>query len=166
MPPWDPGVAPDLQSWQLRPFQSSTTFRLLRDNPDCIFHVVDDVLSVVRTVLEQPDPDLRLKAIEGGWLIENACHWFHLRVTQWDKIDVRCEATAEVRSTGVLRPFWGWNRAKHAVLEATILVTRLHLLGRDQIREALTDLESAVLKTAGPRELAAWELLQQHLSQS
>jgi hypothetical protein len=57
------------------------------------------------------------------------------------------------------RPFSGFNRARHAVLEAAILATRLHLLPAQQVRLHLELLEPAVQKTAGERELQAWQLL-------
>ncbi|MEZ6077979.1 MAG: DUF447 family protein [Pirellulaceae bacterium] len=52
--PMGPVVDEDLQTWTLRPFASSTTFRYLRANPQCVFHVVDDVLPVVQATLGLP----------------------------------------------------------------------------------------------------------------
>ena len=53
-------------------------------------------------------------------------------------------------------PFQGFNRAQSAVLEAAILVSRLHMLPRERIERELAYLRSAVEKTAGPREIEAW----------
>jgi hypothetical protein len=53
----------------------------------------------------------------------------------------------------------GFNRAKHAVLEAAILATRTHLLPADQIRDEYARLQIIVDKTAGPREREAMALL-------
>jgi len=60
---------------------------------------------------------------------------------------------------GVNREFMGFNRAKHAVLEAAILATRTHLLPADQIRDEYARLQIIVEKTAGPREREAMALL-------
>src|SRR5262245_7319311 len=57
------------------------------------------------------------------------------------------------------RPFQGFNRAQAAVLEAAILVSRLHMLPRDKIEGDLAYLQTAVEKTAGPRETEAWSWL-------
>lgn len=167
--PMGPSVDPQLRRWLLRPWATSTTYRLLRANPHCVFHVVDDVVPVVESALgmasslsferyvatanseEQPAASV--------WVIPSACHWYQLRVTSWEAIQPRAEAVAEVLEQRVLRPFWGWNRAKHAVLEATILATRLHLAERRLIDEDLARLQPAIDKTAGPRELLAWQLL-------
>ena len=63
------------------------------------------------------------------------------------------------------RQFTGFNRAAHAVVEAAILVTRLHLLDEQEIRRRLTDLAVLVEKTGGRREREAFELLAARASQ-
>ena len=69
-------------------------------------------------------------------------------------------------STGGLRDFLGFNRAKHAVLEAAILATRIHILPREEILSEFARLKTPVDKTAGPRELEAFALLDQYVRQS
>lgn len=165
--PMGPVVDANLQHWTLRPFASSNTFRNLQFNADCIFHVVDDVLPVVQAALGMPTSlpfePLDSGAAPGGrspaWTIPSACHWYHLRVTQWDTSQDRSVAQAQLISQRVLRPFWGWNRAKHAILEATILASRIHMLEADAIKQDLVRFEVAIGKTAGERELQAWQLL-------
>lgn len=161
--PMGPVVDPELQTWVLRPFQSSVTFQHLQQRPTCIFHVVDDVLPVVQCVLALP-VELSFVAHQGGWLIASACSWHRLQITDWELSSARSEAQARVQDSGSLRPFWGWNRGKHAVLEAAILVTRLHLLEQAAVRQQWEMLAHAVSKTAGPREQLAWELLDERLN--
>jgi hypothetical protein len=52
--------------------------------------------------------------------------------------------------------FPGFNRARSAVIEAAILVSRLHMLSPDKIDAELAYLQIAIDKTAGPDELQAW----------
>jgi len=87
-------------------------------------------------------------------------------VVNWDVSSARSVAKAKVIDRGVKRPFWGWNRAKHAVLEATILATRLHLADRLTIADDLATLKKAVEKTAGEREWTAWKLVQEYIDRS
>jgi hypothetical protein len=61
------------------------------------------------------------------------------------------------------RPFVGLNRAKHAVVEAAILVTRVHLLGAEEIRRQMAALQPLVEKTGGSRERAAWEAIERYV---
>lgn len=63
------------------------------------------------------------------------------------------------------RPFQGFNRAQAAVVEAAILVSRLHLLPRDRIAREMAYLAVAVAKTAGPREREAWDWLAARIAQ-
>ena len=56
-------------------------------------------------------------------------------------------------------PFQGFNRAQIAVIEAAILVTRLDMLPADKIDREIEYLSIAIDKTAGPRELEAWNWL-------
>jgi hypothetical protein len=53
-------------------------------------------------------------------------------------------------------PFKGFNRAQLAVLEAAILVSRLHLLPWDKVESELAYLRIAFEKCAGEREIEAW----------
>lgn len=56
-------------------------------------------------------------------------------------------------------PFRGFNRAQAAVVEAAILVSRLHLLPEHKIRSELKYLAIAISKTAGENERTAWQWL-------
>ncbi len=58
------------------------------------------------------------------------------------------------------RDFFGFNRAKHAVLEAAILATRIEFLPSNEISEQFQRLALIVTKTGGPQEQSAFELLQ------
>ncbi len=164
--PMGPMVDEQLVDWTLRPFASSTTYQLLREHPQAVFHVVDDVLPIVQAALGMPI-DLQFEQhASGNWIIANSCHWYQLEVTQWDLTSARTVALARVTDQGVRRPFWGWNRAKHAVLEATILATRLHLVDRHAIADDLLRLQQAVEKTAGARERSAWCLVKEFIDHS
>lgn len=56
-------------------------------------------------------------------------------------------------------PFAGFNRAQAAVIEAAVLVSRLHLLPREKIETEMAWLTIAIEKTAGPAEHEAWQWL-------
>ena len=160
--PMGPVVDDELMSWTLRPFQTSNTFRCLRNNPSCIFHVVDDVLLLVQLIVGE-ELQLEFSQNEHGWVLDSACHWYALKIEDWDVSQQRSEAKATAVHSETIRPFWGWNRAKHAVIEATILATRLHLLSHEYVDGEFERLQPAIEKTAGGRELQAWELLNEYV---
>jgi len=63
----------------------------------------------------------------------------------------------------VRREFIGFNRARHAVLEAAIYATRLHLLPHAFVESELQRLQVIVDKTAGAQEREAMALLTEHV---
>jgi hypothetical protein len=83
-----------------------------------------------------------------------------------DSTPPRSRIETEVVHRGVQREFIGFNRACHAVLEATIYATRLHLLARDFIEHELARLQVIVDKTAGPAEQEAMALVADYIRNS
>ena len=63
------------------------------------------------------------------------------------------------------RPFRGFNRAQAAVVEAAILVSRLHMLPAEKIDREMAYLAIAIDKTAGPAEREAWSWLVERIEQ-
>ena len=64
---------------------------------------------------------------------------------------------------GMGREFVGFNRACHAVLEASILASRVRRLPAEEIRAELGRLTVLVDKTAGPREREAMSCVLAHM---
>jgi len=159
--PMGPIVAADMSRLELRPFQSSQTYRNLKRRRCGVFHVTDDVLLMAQAALNRLSalPDTFPAAKVPGRVLTDCCRWYEFEVATLDDSQERTHIVAPVVHTGRVRDFFGFNRAKHAVLEATILATRLHILPVDDVRAALDRLRSPVEKTAGPRELAAWSLV-------
>ena len=69
--------------------------------------------------------------------------------------EARARVSTVVVGGGAGREFLGLNRARHAVLEASILASRARWLAADDIRAELRRLQVLVDKTAGPREREA-----------
>ena len=152
----------------LRPFRTSTTFANLERTGVGVFHVTDDVEMLARTAvggLETLPPLERATAVE-GWILTGACRWLAFRVRTADLSSERASFVADVIERGTLREFFGFNRAKHAVVEAAILATRVHLLPKAELVEQLTRLEPWVAKTGGPQERRAFDFLADYIEQA
>ena len=164
--PMGPIVDESMTWLHLRPFQTSQTFRNLQQQPYGVFHVVDDVLVLAKAAIGKLDtqPDTFAAEKISGRVLASACRWYEFEVESLDATHDRTDIRARVVHVGHLRDFFGFNRAKHAVLEAAILATRLHLLPRDEIERQLAALRSPVEKTAGPNELAAFQLVCDHVA--
>jgi hypothetical protein len=147
----------------LKPFLETTTFRNLRESGAAVVNLTDDVMLFAQGAISSPQfPSVPAIVIRGA-VLQSACSWRELEVLAIDDTPPRSRIDARVVHRGTNREFIGFNRARHAVLEAAILATRTHLLPRDQIRDEYGRLQVIVDKTAGPREREAMELLTQYV---
>lgn len=150
----------------LKPFASSQTGSNLLRLPEGVFHVTDDALLLARVVtgtLAAPPASRPATAVR-GWVLDDACRAYEFKVVAADTSQERLRLEAEVVAVHEGRPFLGFNRARHAVVEGAILVTRLHLLGADEVRRQLRELAVIVGKTGGPREHEAFRLLEEKVA--
>ena len=86
-----------------------------------------------------------------------------MRVEAIEASEPRARVTTQVVAAGSGREFVGFNRAAHAVLEASIIASRSRRLPEEDIRTELERLQVLVDKTAGPREHEAMELVRRHV---
>lgn len=159
--PMGPIVDAELRTFLFRPFHTSQTYRNLRREGGGVFHVTDDVMLLAQAALGQPDP---LPELDGLRLIE-ACRWYEFEVESIDDSEERTAIVARTIAHCRQRDFLGFNRAKHAVIEAAILATRVHLLPADEILDELRRLESPVRKTASAVELQAFEYIKSAIAE-
>ena len=145
----------------LRPFASSQTAAHLAASPQGVFHVTDDVLLLARVVTGEipAPPAARPAEAVCGWVLDDACRAWEFVVEAAERGGERQRLEARVVAEHAGRPFLGFNRAAHAVVEGCILVTRLHLPGADGIAQRLAELAPLVEKTGGRREREAFELV-------
>jgi hypothetical protein len=165
--PMGPHVAAEtFDRFLLKPFRTAQTYRNLKSHPEGVLHVVDDVLLLARAAVGALDPPPPMAPAERvrGWVLRDACRWFEFRVTRCDDTAERAMLEAEVVHAGRLRDFFGFNRAKHAVVEAAILTTRVSILPREEIEAEFRKLAVLVQKTGGPREHEAFAFLQEFVS--
>jgi len=147
----------------LKPFLETTTFRNLNATGVAVVNLTDDAMLFAQGAISSPQfPSLPATIVKGA-VLEAACSWRELRVVTIDATPPRSRIEARVVHRGTRREFIGFNRARHAVLEAAILATRTHLLPAEQIREEYARLQVVVDKTAGPREREAMDLLTQYV---
>ncbi len=150
----------------LKPYLETTTFRNVSATRAAVVNLTDDVLIFARSAIASPEfPWTPAVAVRGA-VLEAACSWREVEVLAVDASPPRSRIDTRVVHRGVRREFIGFNRARHAVLEAAILATRVHLLPAAQIRDDLARLQAPVEKTAGPREREAWELLRDYIARN
>lgn len=166
--PMGPRVGADFASFVLRPFPTSGTYRNLLAHREGVLHVTDDALLIARAAIGAADPLPPVRPAErvAGFVLADCCRWYEFVVKSVDDSGERVSIEAEVVRAGRGRDWWGFNRARHAVLEAAILATRLHLLPPAEVAAEFAKLRVIVGKTGGPAEHAAIDLLDRYLSES
>jgi hypothetical protein len=166
--PMGPHVDADMARFLLRPFPTSQTYRNLKAHGEGVLHVTDDVLLLARAALGpvDPPPPLLPAAAVRGWVLAGACRFYEFRVRSMDESEPRVRIEAEVVRAGRLRDFFGFNRAKHAVVEAAILATRTDFLPPDEIEAEYRRLAVLVEKTGGEPEREAFAFLRRHVEKA
>ena len=165
--PMGPHVDEAMTTFVLRPFPTSQTYQNLRAHGEGVIHVTDDVLLLASAAAGrvEPPPALMPAKKVRGFVLKNACRYFEFRVRSIDDCEPRVRIEVEVVHEARLRDFFGFNRAKHAVVEAAILATRTDFLPLDEIDAELRRLGVIVGKTGGEQERTAFAFLKGHLEQ-
>jgi hypothetical protein len=164
--PMGPEVGAAMDRFVLKPFRTAQTYRNLKAHGEGVLHVTDDVLLLARSALGaiEPLPPLVPAHRVRGWVLADACRYYEFQVRSLNDRDDRTRIEAEVVHSGRIRDFFGFNRAKHAVVEAAILATRTDFLPLDDIAAEYGRLAVLVAKTGGDAEKEAMSFLQAHVA--
>ena len=148
----------------LQPFRPSTTLENVLGTGCAVVNYTDDVrvfagcLTGRRSWPTVPADSVKAHRLEAALahreLVLERIEEDQARPRLWCR-DVRFETHAAFR---------GFNRAQAAVLEAAILVSRLHMLPLEKIDAEVEYLTTGVTKTAGPSELEAWGWLMERIA--
>ena len=166
--PMGPRVVADFARFTLRPFPTSHTYQNLLRHGAGVIHVTDDALLLAKAAIGAVGtmPPVRAAERIRGFVLADCCRYFEFAVKSVDDSGERVSVEAEVVHAGRVRDFFGFNRAKHAVVEAAILATRLHLLPPAEVAGEFAKLRVIVGKTGGPEEHAAMDLLEAKLHET
>jgi uncharacterized protein len=147
----------------IKPYRPTRTLRNLRRSRAAVVNLTDDILLFAQAALGDPHPPTRPAVAVDGAVLADACSWREVEVQAIDETGLRARVATRVVGRGTGREFVGFNRACHAVLEASILASRVRHLPMDEIRTELARLDVLVDKTAGPRERAAMDVVRAHV---
>jgi uncharacterized protein len=147
----------------LKPFLETATYRNVAATGAAVVNLTDDVRVFARAAISNPTYATIPAVVVRGVVLGDCCSWREVAVRSIDSTPPRSRIETEVVHHGTRREFLGFNRARHAVLEAAIYATRLHLLERSHIESELARLEVIVDKTAGPDEREAMALLAEYV---
>lgn len=166
--PMGPNVEPEFETFELRPFQSSRTYKNLSQNRCGVLHVVDDVLLIAQAAIHQwiRKPTLVDADVVDVQRLSEACEAHEFEVSFLDASSDRTTVKCRVVRKHFGPRFFGFNRGKHAVLEAAILATRVNFLPGSEVQSRFRELYTSIEKTGGQDEHRAFELLNTFVCES
>jgi uncharacterized protein len=166
------GVAWGDERVVIRPYVGTRTFRNLVRAREAVVNVTDNVLVFAKSALSHERFPSRPATRVRGVILADACHWREVTVEDvtlpgtGSAAGGRADISARVVAAAVGRPFAGLCRAKHAVVEASILASRVRRLPRDEVLEQLGRLDPLVDKTGGPAEREAMAYIRAHVARA
>jgi len=153
------GIIAEGDGFIIAPFHPSTTLDNLREVPFAVANFTDDVRVFAGCLTGRGNwPAVPCDGFAVPRLSAALAH-AELAVSHVTEDKQRPRFHCRVLRIETHASFRGFNRAQAAVIEAAILVSRLHLLPRDKVEREIAYLEVAVSKTASAREQEAWAWL-------
>lgn len=151
----------------LRPFAGSTTYANLLATRCAVIHVTDDVLLLARSAIGKVSPDGLGGLLNDGrfWRLHDCHRYFAIEAVDLIQEEPKATLRCRVVESGEVRPFFGLSRAKHAVIEAAITATRVHLIPENEVRDQMRRLRPLIDKTGGDNEYTAFRLLQEFIEE-
>lgn len=138
------------------PFKPSTTLDNLRATGTATVNYCDDVRIFAGCLTGRRDWPLKPAEQIDGHYLEAALAHDEIELVDEQDDELRPKLTCKIIHTGNHAPFKGYNRAQFAVIEAAILISRLHMLPWDKVESEIAYLKIGLDKTAGDREIEAW----------
>ena len=159
------GVIVEGDARVIAPFRPSTTLDNLRASPYAVVNYTDDVRVFAGCLTGRRTWSTRPATHTPGAVLEQSLAHAEVKVTHVEEDDIRPRFTCEVVHTESHAPFQGFNRAQAAVVEAAILVSRLHMLPMEKDRHGDRLPGDRGGETAGPGEKEAWGWLMERIEE-
>lgn len=158
------GIREDKNLVILAPFRPSTTLDNVLETGCAVVNYSDDVRVFAGCITGRSDwPTIPADKVPCVRLVSTLVHC-ELKLDRIEEDELRPRLYCHVVHRVNHSPFRGFNRAQAAVLEAAILVSRLHMLPWEKIEPEMKYLTIAIEKTAGPAEREAWGWLVDKIS--
>jgi len=153
------GLIAEDDNWILAPFHPSMTLDNLRQAPFAVANLTDDVRIFAGCLTGRRDWPLIPATVVAAPRLATTLSHLELIVVDVRENELRPRFVCRVAHQASHAPFQGFNRAQAAVIEGSVLVSRLHLLPRAEVEAELARLDIVVSKTAGAAEAEAWSWL-------
>lgn len=143
----------------IAPFRPSSSLDNLLYHRSAVMNLTDDVRVFAGALTGRRHWPVEVAEVINGVVLTSALTHRELELVEVKEDETRPELLFKVVHEVQHHPFLGFNRAQAAVIELAVLVSRLHMLPMEKIETEVTYLAIAIEKTAGERELQAWQWL-------
>lgn len=157
----------ELATFELRPFCSSNTYQNIKRTGQGVLHICDDVLLFARAAVGTDLNDIELEMaqeVSVECLVE-CCRRYEFVTTWTEDSGNRASFLCKTVHASRVQDFFGFNRARHSVIEACILATRVDFLPIQEIKSQFEHHAVVINKTGGEREQQAFRLLNDYVTQ-
>ena len=147
----------------IAPFRPSATLDNLLLSRSAVLNSTDDVRVFAGALTGRRTWPVRKAEKVNGFVLDSALAHRELELVEVKNDAQRPELSFRVVHEVNHAPFRGFNRAQAAVIELSILVSRLNRLPMEKIEAEIAYLTIAIEKTAGEREREAWGWLIEYI---
>jgi uncharacterized protein len=153
------GVQKKDNLYLIAPFKPSTTLENIMSTECAVMNLTDDVRIFAGAIARQQVFELvPATKLQGFRLAATLAH-HELQLVDVLEDAERPHLLMQSIYQETHQPFAGFNRAQAAVIELAVLASRLSRLPQEKILSERAYLQIAIDKTAGERELQAWQWL-------
>jgi hypothetical protein len=154
------GVYINGDSFSIKPFKPSLSLENILRNKSGVINYVDDVRIFASCITKR---NVKVDFVETSKIncsrIKNAVSHTEFIVEEIIEDKLRPTLFCRPVNEEIHKMYYGFNRAKSAVLELCILASRLGIIEDKKIQDEIKYLKIAIDKTAGEHELEAWSWL-------
>ena len=143
----------------LKPFKPSKTLDNILKQKLAIMNIVTDVRVFAGAVTGRLNFGLVALPDKKGFFLKESLSYLTLSLAEIHDDEIRSTLYMTKVNVIHLSSFKGFNRAQAAIIEASVLMSRLDLLPQEKIKQEIKYLEIAISKTAGKKEMQAWKWL-------
>lgn len=153
------GIHVNGDKFVILPFRPCSTLNNILETNTAVINYCDDVRIFAGCLTGRRDWPVNSTEQINGYYLQAALAHCELEVVRIEDDEIRPMIFCTALHTVNHKPFRGFNRAQFSVIEAAILVSRLHLLPWEKVESELKYLHIGLEKTAGDHELEAWRWL-------
>jgi len=148
----------------ISPFKPSATLENILATGVAVMNLTDDVRMFASALTGRNASDTVLSNLVpaskvAGFRLSSTLSHQELKLVKVEDDAQRPKLYMQTLHQETHQAFAGFNRAQAAVIELAVLVSRLNRLPIEKITQEMAYLQIAIDKTAGPRELEAWDWL-------